>query len=39
MAPMLDKKNPGAYQYQLRILQWNAKDIYRELPLLDDLPR
>ena len=37
MAPVLDKKSRGVHQYQLRILQWNANGIHRELPLLEDL--
>ena len=32
MAPVLDKKSPGVQQYQIRILQWNANGIHRELP-------
>ena len=37
MAPVLDKKRPGAYQYQHRILQWKTNGIHKELPLLKDL--
>ena len=36
MAPVLDKKSHGVHQYQLRIHQWNAKGIHRELPLKED---
>ena len=36
MAPVLDKKNPGVDQYQVRILQWNDNGIHRELPPLED---
>ena len=36
MAPVLYKKIPGEYQYQLRILQWDDNGIHRELPLLED---
>ena len=36
MAPVLDNKCSGICQYQLRILLWNANDIHRELPLMDD---
>lgn len=32
----LDKKSKGITQQQLRILQWNANGIFRELPLLKD---
>ena len=36
-AKVLDKKRPSVHQPQLRIIQWNAKIIHRELPLLQDL--
>ena len=37
MAPVLDKKNPGVHQHQLRIHQWNANGTHTELPLLEDV--
>ena len=37
MAPVLDMKSPGIRQYKIRILQWNANGIHRELQLLEDL--
>ena len=33
----LDPKTTGAKQAQIRILQWNANGIHRELPLLEEL--
>ena len=37
MAPVLDKKSPGAYQCQLRIFLWNHNGIHIELLPLEDL--
>ena len=35
IALVFNKKSPGVYQYQLRVLQLNANGIHIELPLLE----
>ena len=37
MVPVLDMTSPSVHQCNLRILQWNANGIHRELPFLEDL--
>ena len=37
MAPVLDNESPGVHHYQLRILQWNANSVHRELSFLEEL--